>query len=70
MGRPLPTASSKAWDSGGGGKSLHARQQRQRKLQGVSHPRTWRRALGEAMMRASSWMSTSLTGTFRPASSV
>src|SRR5438093_12762213 len=46
MGRPFATASSRSWSGRGGGKPLHACQQRPRKCQGVSQPRTRRSATG------------------------
>src|SRR6266702_4254168 len=48
-GRPLPTELRRAWSSGGGGELDHACHQRERKIQGVSHPRTRRTAIGQVV---------------------
>src|SRR5436305_14705222 len=50
----MPTASSSAWRGGGGGASLHARQQRQRKCQGKSQLLTRRSATGQQFSAAAS----------------
>lgn len=51
IGCPLPTQSSRACSSGGGGKSDHARQQRQRKAHGSSQSRICRKAIGHGTVR-------------------
>src|SRR5438128_11897089 len=49
-GRPVSTASRRAWISGGGGAVDQARHQRERYVQGSSQARTRRSVTGQATM--------------------
>ena len=49
-GRPVSTASRRAWISGGGGAVDHARHQRERCVQGSSQARTRRSVTGQVTM--------------------